>query len=143
MWTNGLRTWWMRRRRRKRSQTCAVILMGRLLFSELHPRNRVSRQVECVWGGMGGKGTRRNAIPSPYRISLLRVKRFEILREGNVKRDFVSIGGICLSKMDKTPFSRVASRNENIFIRIINWTFDQQVWFFFKYFLIINVVTRL
>lgn len=52
---------------------------------------------------MEGKGTRRNAIPSPYRVSLLRerkslgrVKRFEILREG--KRDFVSIGGVCLSK---------------------------------------------
>lgn len=61
---------------------------------------------------MEGKGTRRNAIPSPYRVSLLRerkslgrVKRFEILREG--KRDFVSIGGICLSK---PPFLEMKKR---------------------------------
>lgn len=70
---------------------------------------------------MEGKGTRRNAIPSPYRVSLLRerkslgrVKRFEILREG--KRDF-SIGGVCLSK---PPFLEMKKRS------------------FFKYYLIIK-----
>ena len=39
------------------------------------------------WRGKRVEGSRRNAIPSSYRVSLLRernsLKRFEILREGN------------------------------------------------------------